>query len=176
MEILDIYRNHCDTLKNKIENRTENEIIDLILTVSKFYFNLPFEDIIKKHILIDINQDEFLNDLKANNLSYYRDANQKSLEEINEYDPEYEEIDQIELSVLSGFSDMINENKKESLFRLFDGVITVLDYYEQFSERPQYWNKILEKELCSQIKLLETKKINLKHYTEKYKKDEFEEL
>lgn len=176
MEILEVYRKHCSELKNKIENKTKNEIIDLILAVSQFYFNFPFDKIIKTHIFIDINQDKLLKDLKTDELSFYRDANKKALDGIDLYAPEYEEIDQMELSVLNSFSYMINENKKESLFGLFDEIITVLDYYEQFSDRPQHWNKILEKELKSQVRLINAKEIDLKYYCQIYNEIEFEEL
>ncbi len=176
MEILDIFSEHCNLLTQKINKKSENEIVKFIETVVKFYFNFNFENVIKKHIFIDINKKTFLEDLQTDNLSFYRVSTQKVLDEIDEYDDEPEEIDELELLLLNAWDYMLIENKKEALFGLFEQIINILDYYEQFSERLKYWNAILEKELSNQLELLNQNKIDLNYYMTKYNGIEFDQI
>ncbi len=177
MEILDYYKNHCEQLKNKIEEKSEKEISELIMSVLVFYLNFEnFNAIVKKNIDIDICHEKLLEDLRTNNLTFYRIAYQKTLDKIDEYADDYEELEEIELLILAGFDFAIYEDRKLALFHLFDGIINMLDYYEQFSERPEYWNKMLETELSNQLDLLTQNTININFYQEKYNGIVFEKI
>ncbi len=83
-----------------------------------------FNEIVKKNI--DICQEKFLEDLRINDLTFYRIAYQKTLDKIDEYANDYKELEEIELLILTGF----DFARKLALFHLFDGIISMLDYYE----------------------------------------------
>ncbi len=178
MDILDVFETHCQQLQKKIADKTLDEINLLIISVLKFYLQFSeFNDIIKKHIFIDLSQKKFLEDLKTDNLEFYRIADKKAFDELDQDDEEsYVEYDSMELLLLSGFEYSLHENREEALFYLFDGIINILDFYEQFSDRAEYWNKILAEELANQLQLLDNSEIDLDFYKKKYDKMAFEKI
>ena len=106
---------------------------------------------------------------------------EKSNDEIEVYADDYEEAEQTEIFILDAFDCAISDTKNtESLVSLFVGIIDTLDYYENFSDEPEYWNDILEKEVAFQNEMLNKIKsqelFDNSIYQKRYNNVEFAEL
>jgi len=82
---------------------------------------------------------------------------------------------------LEAFADATSDlDDVKSLERLFYGIIDALDYYENFSDSPEYWNNLLEKELTFQTEVLNTLKshdtFDISIYQKQYINVSFDEL
>ena len=167
---LDEYSQHCDFLKKIIKTKTEKQKREITTTLIEFCFLLPnFEKIIKKHILIDLEKAQLIKNYNEDDLSFYRISSKKAFDAIDEYSDDYEEIESLDLLILNMFENLLIEDKNTCIFNLFNGIIEILDYYEQFSERSEYWNKLLDKELLRQRALLKLENMNSNIYTKVYK-------
>jgi hypothetical protein len=177
MNILEEYQKHCAFLQTQLSNKSETEKQTLRLTLLNFCFLIPnFEKLVAQHISITLNKTEFVSDIIQNNMESYRSAVTKAEEAIDEYTEDYEELDTIEILTLSMFDAILLEDSSQSVFQLFNGIIELLDYYQQFSDRPNYWNTILAEELQRQKELLATPVVDANYYTEVYKNISFETL
>lgn len=67
-----------------------------------------------------------------------------------------------------------------NIVALFIGVIDTLDYYENFSDKPEFWNNLLEKEVKFQNEIiiqLELKQVfDALMYQKRYENVDFDEL
>lgn len=147
-----------------------------------FYFLLPdFEKIISKYINIDIDKKQLISDIQREYTKIYQNASKKSKAEIDEYSDDYEEPVPIEIFILDVFDNATSDRENlESLTRLFTGIIDTLDYYENFSDEPEYWNNLLEKEITLQNEILTTLKkketFDTAIYQKRYGNVEFNQL
>lgn len=182
MDIVKYIKQHTENLQNALVETSPEQRQKLKMTTLGFYFLLPdFEKVISKYIKIDIDRKQLAADIQQEATKIYQNASEKSNAEIDEYSADYEEPEQIEIFILDAFDNAVSDSKyTESLVGLFIGIIDTLDYYESFSEQPEYWNDLLEKEVEFQNGILTTLKTNgtfdSSIYQNRYEKVEFSEL
>lgn len=149
-----------ETIKKGLMGSSFEQRRSLTIALLGFYFQLPdFEDVVSKFIKISIDKNQLVSDISKGNVENYRKALKKSDAELDEYSDGYEELDAIELFILGAFENAIGDLKSTGgLFQLFIGIIDTLDYYEQFSDEPEFWNSLLAKEVDFQNEILATLK------------------
>ncbi|MDR2234943.1 MAG: hypothetical protein LBE92_02360 [Chryseobacterium sp.] len=149
MDIVKHIAKHTEDLRNGFTDSSPEQRKSLVTAVLRFYFLLDdFDGIIARYINISLEKEQLIADINRENTRHYQEANEKSLAETDEYADDYEEPDPIELFVLDAFSNAVSDlNKVENIVGLLIGVIDTLDYYENFSDHPEFWNEILEKEV-----------------------------
>lgn len=179
MDIVKHIAQHTENLDLELKNVSLAQRKNLKISLLGFYFLLPeFESVIKKYIQIDITKEQLLDDIANDNLDEYRKADDKSNAEVDVYAEDYEEPEPVEIFILDAFSHAISSLNYENLVFLFVGIIDVLDYYENFSDEPEFWNDLLEKEVEFQNDILEKLKLNdpvdASIYYEKYKGVDFD--
>lgn len=182
MDITKIITQHTNFLNETLNSFSLDQRKDLIKTLLHFYFLLPdFEKTIEYHLKINIEKNDLIFKIENNELDDYRKANQKSIEDLDPYDENYEEIEEIETNILDAFSFSISDlNNSDYATRLFIGIINILDYYENFSDDPKYWNNLLELEINFQktilLELISGTAININIYHERYKDVIFDKI
>ena len=156
MDIVKHLKKHTERIHSQLLNASIKERQLLKTTTLRFYFLLPdFENVVHQHLKITIDKDQLVSDIVEGHLEKYQKAVEKSNAEIDEYGDDFEELEQMEIFILEAFENATSSSEDiHSLEKLFTGIIDVLDYYENFSDRPEYWNSLLEKELSFQIELL----------------------
>ena len=182
MDIVKHITKHTEKLKTELSKATSEQKKNLKISALGFYFLFPeFETTIKKYIEINVEKSQLISNIINENLKDYQKANEKSNAEVDVYADDYEEPEQIEIFILDAFENAISDIKNtESLVGLFIGIIDTLDYYENFSENPKYWNDLLAEEVKRQNEIL--KNLNIQSeidtliYHEAYSKVEFSEL
>lgn len=182
MDIVKHIQQHYDNLGVELRKLSIEQIANLKLAVFGFYFLLPnFEEVIKKYIQIDIDKKKLIVDIKTKNVADYRKAIEKSNAETDEYADDFEEAEPIEVFILEAFADATSDlDDVKSLERLFYGIIDALDCYENFSDNPEYWNSLMEKEIIFQLEILNIIKnqdiFDISIYQKKYINVTFNEL
>lgn len=74
---------------------------------------------------------------------------------MDEYADDYEEAAAMEIFMVGAFSRAVaNLQNTGNVVRLFVDIINVLDYYENFSDNPVFWNSLLVKEMEAQLEIL----------------------
>lgn len=179
MDIVKHIAQHTENLNFELKNSSLEQRKNLKITLLNFYFLLPeFEAVIKKYIQIDVTKEQLLDDIANDKLDEYRKANDKSNAEVDVYAEDYEEPEPVELFILDAFSHAISSLNHENLVFLFVGIIDVLDYFENFSDEPEFWNDLLEKEVEFQneilLKLKSNNQVDASTYYEKYKGVDFD--
>ena len=171
------YKDHCASIEASIVLRTEQYKEAIIIAIIDFCFLLPtFIPTVKEHIGVSLEARQFRNDFKFKLLEAYKLASQKAMEAMDPYTDDYEEIEAYDLLLLNLFDALLMEDSTHTILNLFNGIIELLDYYVQFSERPDYWNRLLGEELLRQIEVLNAKQLSADFYTQAYKTVVFEKL
>lgn len=182
MDIVKHIKQHTENLQKGFENASPVQRKNLKLAALWFYFQLPnFELTISKHINIAITKAQLITDIDDGKVSQYRRANEHSKAEIDVYAEDYEELEQIEIFILDAFDYAIAEEEDvASLVGLFIGIIDTLDYYENFSDEPEYWNALLAAEVAFQNDMLSKLELqdnlDMSAYQKRYVDVDFNEL
>ncbi|SFC51770.1 hypothetical protein [Flavobacterium phragmitis] len=101
--------------------------------------------------------------------------------ETDEYADDFVELEPMEVNILSGLENCIYSlEKPQNTPSNFLLIIDILDYYENFSDKPEYWNKLLEEEIQFQKEIAEKlsngENLNENVYFERYKNVSFDEI
>jgi len=182
MDIVKHINQHTETLQNRLTTASPEQRQNLKVATLGFYFLLPdFEEIISKYIKVDIDKTQLASDISIGNIKNHQKASEKSNAEIDVYADNYEEPEQIEIIILEAFENAVSDIENTGgLLGLFIGIIDTLDYYENFSDEPEYWNELLEKELAFQNKIMNMLKtqelFGTSIYQKRYAKVEFSKL
>ncbi len=182
MDIVKHIKQHTENLQNGLIATSSEQRQNLKVAALGFYALLPdFEEVVRKYIKIYFDNKQLISDIKNENVENYRKACDKSNAEIDPYSDDFEELEQIEIFILGAFENLVSETENiGSLVGLFIGIIDTLDYYENFSDQPEYWNDLLEKEVAFQNEILTTLKtkgtFNTSIYQKRYGDVEFIDL
>ena len=147
-----------------------------------FYFQLPqAHEVIEQYIKMPIEKDKLAEAIDNGSTDFYREIMAKSTAEVDEYADDYEELEQIPLYILNAFEHAVADNANTaSTVELFLDIINTLDYYENFTEEPGYWNLLLEKEVAYQVALLKQlenkEQLDVTIYDKHYKDVDFAAL
>lgn len=180
--ILHIITQHKDFLKNNLQGINQNQGISIGCAFAEFYFLLPNAvTCLEKYLKIKITKERFINDLKNNTFEYFKDALKKYDEETDVYSDNFVELDTMEIYILSGLENCLFDIKEEQIVTSnFLLIIDILDYYENFSDNPEYWNKLLEEEIHFQkeiaIKIKNKEILDDSFYFNRYKNVPFDEI
>jgi hypothetical protein len=87
----------------------------------------------------------------------------------------------MEVNIISGLENSVCAyDKSEYAVYNFLLAIDILDYYENFSDNPEYWNNLLKEEIDFQQKIVEQisngSVIDESIYFERYKEVRFDEI
>jgi hypothetical protein len=168
------YNKHQTFLKEHIELLSEKQKKEIVVALIHFCFILPnFRELVKEHIDLEVPLDRFLNNFEAQNLEAYTIASATALDDEKPYADDFEEWDTLDLLVLNMFDYLLIEDRAQSVLRMLNGVIELLDYYQQFSDRPQYWGHLLQTELLRQKEILKSEKVRPDLYTIVYSSEMF---
>lgn len=182
MDIVKHIKQHNENLQSGLIATSPEQRQSLKVTTLGFYALLPdFEEVVRKYTKIDIDNKQLIYNIKNENVENYRKACFNSSAEIDPYSDDFEELEQIEIFILDAFENLVSETENlESLIGLFIGIIDTLDYYENFSDNPEYWNDLLEKEVEFQDEILNSLKMNgtfdTSIYEKRYENVDFSEL
>lgn len=182
MDIVKHIKQHTKNVQNGLILALPEQRQNLKITALGFYMLLPdFEKVISKYIKIDIDKNQLISDIKNEHIAYYQREIEKSNAEIDVYSDDYEEPEQIEIFILGAFDHIVSDtNDTKNLVGLLIGIIDTLDYYENFSDKPKYWNDLLEKEVAFQNEILNNIKsqevFDTSIYQKRYNKVEFTSL
>lgn len=133
------------------------------------------------HLNFKVKKQQLITDIANANIQTYQNAVNQSNADTDVYSDGYEEPDPMELFVLDAFASAISDLKFSSnIVALFIGIMDTLDYYENFSDRQEYWNNLLEKEVEFQkeilIQLRSNEAVSASIYKKRYQTVEFIEL
>ncbi|MFW2013499.1 hypothetical protein [Acinetobacter bereziniae] len=182
IDIVKIIDLHTFALKQAIEQASIEQRKSLVKALFSFYEKLPdFYVFIEKNYQITVNKTQLFDDIDHEFLIHYQQKIQRSNAAIDEYADDYEELDEIEVICLDAFSMMVsNQHKSQALVALLSAVIEVLDYYQNFSDQPKYWNVILEKEVLFQEQIMNDISTHITFdaaiYSDHYQNIEFTDL
>ncbi|TDQ79466.1 hypothetical protein [Sphingobacterium yanglingense] len=179
MDIVKHITTHTERLRADLAQASSEQLQGIRTMTLRFFFLLPdFEGIVRQYINIEINREQLLADIDSDTLEYYQQAIEVSNAQVDVYADDYEELEQLELFVLNAFEyATTGSNPMDAAVNLLLEIIDTLDYYENFSENPEYWNKLLEEEIAFQNELLEQVKANeripMDSYDQRYRKVPF---
>lgn len=182
MDIVKHIKQHTEYLHTELITTSPEQRQRLKIIALDFYFLLPgFENVISKYIKIDIDKNQLMSDIGNGNVTNYQKAIEKSNAETDEYSDDFEEAEPIEIFILDAFANATSDiDDLNSVEGLFTGIIDTLDYYENFSDNPQYWNDSLEKEVAFQTEILNKLKsqkiFDISGYQKRYENVEFNEV
>ncbi len=182
MDIVKHIKQHTKNLQDLCGRLTASQLKDVKLAVMGFYYLLPgFEAVINKYIKISITKEKLTADMINGNLENYQTAIEKSNADMDEYAADYEEPEAMDIFILEALDNAVADtNSPANLVSLFTGVINTLDYYENFSDEPKYWNNLLEQELVFQQEILSkvesNKPLSASVYQERYTNVDFTAL
>jgi hypothetical protein len=171
IDIMKEINNHKSILSNNIKNMNKEKIGVLSAWICNFLLELP-NAIISLNNIIKINDSKnmIIKNILNKNIKKYKELFKNYYNETNEYDENYENINQIEITIIGGFELCIKGLTEEHL--LIDAlvqIINLLDYCEQFSENKEYWNNLIEKEVEIQRKYTEELSKNMVLTIETYR-------
>ncbi|MHC0439474.1 hypothetical protein [Flavobacterium sp. 3-210] len=180
--ILDVLSQHKVFLENNLKELKIEQRKKIAVGFAQFYFLLDnVSECVEKHLKIKITEEELINNLKNNNIQYFKDALEKYDSETDEYADEFVELDAMEINILSGLENCVFsiENSQNVLLN-FLLLIDILDYYENFSDNPEYWNKLLKEEIFFQKEIVQQikneKSLNDNFYFDRYKDVLFDQI
>lgn len=182
IDIVQHIKQHSEGLKEGFANLSLEQVKQLKLMALNFYFLLPGAKIvIEQYIHSPLDKEKLIADILNDNTTHYQEIMEQATAAVDEYADEYEELEQLPIFILNAFDHAVAEHTKtESLVELFLGIINTLDYYENFSEEPKYWNRQLEEEVTFQIELLQQLKtlaiLDTSIYADRYRGVDFVEL
>lgn len=182
MDIVNQINGHIKNLDQGLANSSFEQRKSLMIAILGFYFQWDnFEEVINTHVHININKNQLISDINNNTVRDYKEAIEKNNTETDVYSDNYEEPDQIDLFILDAFATAVSDvNSVKNIVTLFIGIIDVLDYYENFSADPEFWNNLLENEVAFQneilIKLKSNKTFDPSIYKKRYHEVQFAKL
>ncbi len=182
MEIVKHIKKHTESLQKGFEKLSIDQIKQLKILALGFYFKLPhWQEVIEGYIKSPINKKKLIEDILDDSATSYKEIIEKCTAEVDEYADDYEEMEQVTIFILNAFENSVTENtRKDSLVEMYLDIINTLDHYENFSEEPEYWNQILEKEVEFQSELLvqlqSQMRLDLNTYDERYRNIKFPDL
>ena len=182
MNIVQIIDQHTFALKHAIEQASLTQRKSLVKAVFGFYQKLPhFYQTLEQCYHIHIDNNQLFKDIDQENLAFYQGQIKLANAEIDEYSDDYEALEAIQVITLDAFLMMVsNQNKSKNLLALLSGIIEVLDYYENFSDDPTYWNQVLEQEIIFQKQIMneisENVIVDESIYAQRYQSIEFADL
>lgn len=179
-DILSILTQHTAFLEDNLKKLDLNQKRSIGSAFAKFYLSLPnATKCIQEHLKIKITKEQLIQDLLNDNVQYFKDAIKKHNDETDPYAADFVELEPIEIFILGGLENCVNCLKKSHVSRSnFLLIIDILDYCENFSDQPEYWNHLLEDEILFQQKIVkqiaagEILEENL--YYERYKEVNFD--
>jgi hypothetical protein len=182
MDIVKQIDQHTKSLVDRLVNSSLEQRKSLAISILGFYFQLPkFKETIHKYIGIKVSRDQLISAIDSGQIQNYQEAIEKSNADIDVYADNYVEPEQIEIFILDAFANASSDLKfTTKVVALFIGIIDILDYYVNFSDRSEFWNNLLEKEVEFQNEVLD--RLQLKQtfdaymYQKRYKKVDFTEL
>lgn len=156
IDIVNQISKHTKSLNDGLITSSFEQRKSLTIAILGFYFQwYNFEAIINTHLQITINRKQLISDINNNNVKEYKEAIEKNNSETDVYSDSYEELEQIDVFILDALAGVISDlNSIKNLVTLFIGIIDVLDYHENFSDAPEFWNNLLEKEVAFQNEIL----------------------
>lgn len=179
MNITQHITEHTNTLKQALSDTNKEQRIELTTSLLSFFFLLPdFENTMEEYVRIQTNREELIENIKNRNVKTYQEAYDKSMEEEDPYSEDYEELDELQIFILEAFANGVSNVEIDNVLSLFTTIIDTIDYYENFSDAPLFWNKLLEQELVFQLELIQqAKQTNTcLSYFERYEKHPFNEI
>lgn len=182
MDIVKHINQHTKSLIEELISSSLEQRTSLAIAILEFYFQLPkFKETIQKYIRIRIKKHQVIADISEGRVQKYQEAIEKSNTDIDVYGDNYEEREPIEILILDAFSNATSDLKLSTkIVALFIGIIDTLDYYENFSDKPEFWNNLLEKEvefqheILTQVRLKQA--VDISMYQKRYKNVEFKKL
>ncbi|KAF2509087.1 hypothetical protein [Flavobacterium foetidum] len=181
-DIVSVISKHTAFLEDNLKALNPNQKKSIGCAFAKFYFLLPnVSECLEEHLKIKITEEQFINDFKNNNLQYFRNLLKNYDAETDPYSEDFVELEPMEINILSGLENcafcLEEPQINMSNFLL---VIDILDYYEDFSDNPEYWNKLLEEEIQFQKEIAERlsngENLDENIYYERYKNVPFDEI
>ncbi|WP_157956046.1 hypothetical protein [Flavobacterium kingsejongi] len=162
MDAAALINEHTKMVQQGLLSVSAEQRKNLTNTLLGFYFLLPgFEQTLRDYLKINIDKQNLINDIKNDRLEKYRSAIEKCHATFDEYADDFQEVDRIDILIIEAFSNAISDLKNAAnTLGLFIGIIDILDYYEAFSDNPEYWNNLLENEISYQRELLAGLKTN----------------
>ena len=182
MDIVKQIDQHTKSLVDGLVRSSLEQRKSLAISILGFYFQLPnFKETIYKYIRIRIKKQQLISDINNGLVQNYQEAIEKSNADADVYVDNYEEPEPIEIFILDAFASGTSDLKfTTKIVALFIGIIDTLDYYENFSDRPEFWNNLLEKEVEFQkevlIQLGSKQAFDASMYQKRYKDVNFDEL
>ena len=174
VDILNEIEGHKLTIHKNIKKLPQAKIYILSAWICKFLLRLPNAvKILNKYIKITDDENTIIQKIINGNIHDY----EKLFEEfskIDVYDENFEELEQLEIIILAGIDSCIKGLNDPNMLvgSLVDIIINLFDYYEQFSEKPEYWNKLKKEEMEIQKKYTEELSrevfLTIETYHEKY--------
>ncbi|WP_153395242.1 hypothetical protein [Chryseobacterium vaccae] len=156
MDIVKHIKEHTGNLQKGLISSSIEQRKNLIIALLNFYFLLDdFEEVTAKYIYLEIDKKQLISDIRNEKVKQYQEANEKSLDGLDEYADDYEEPEPVEIFILDALGNAVCDiNSTENIVGLFIGVIDALDYFENFLDEPEFWNDVLEKEVNFQNEIL----------------------
>jgi hypothetical protein len=182
MDIVKQIDQHTKNLVDGLVSSSLEQRKSLAISILGFYYQLPkFEETIHKYIGIKVKRNQLFLDIINGHIENYLETIEKSNVAIDVYADTYEEPEPIEIFMLDAFASGTSDLKfTTKIVALFIGIIDTLDYYENFSDRPEFWNNLLEKEVEFQkevlIQLGSKQAFDASMYQKRYKNVNFDEL
>lgn len=182
MDIVNHIKKHTESLQNGFESLSADQIKALKLMALGFYFKLPhWQKVIEQYTNIPIDKQKLVQEINEVSTTAYQEVMEKRTAEMDEYAEDYEELEQITIFILNAFENAVADNHiTECAVSMYLDIINTLDYYENFSEDPDYWHQLLEQEVEFQSALLTELpspiKLNMATYEERYREVEFPNL
>jgi len=156
--MLDI-KAHNKFLKEASQKLSNEDKHMFALWCMDFLLRLPDTvEIINRNNGLNETEDNLMHNMRRGNVEAYYNAIEKVLSEMDEYAEDYEEIDSFEIEILSLFDycvSTIYQPDKSTIYPCGEGVINILDYYEQFTDKPEIWSELLEKEAYNQHRFID---------------------
>ncbi|MCT2406072.1 hypothetical protein NZD88_00710 [Chryseobacterium antibioticum] len=156
MDIVKHISQHTKSLIERLDGSSLEQRKSLTVAILGFYYQLPnFEETLHKYLYIRIKKQQLIADIYNGHLQNYQAAIEKSNAIVDVYADNYEEPEPIELFILDAFAGITSDLKlSANVVPLFIGIIDTLDYYENFSDQPEFWNNLLEKEVAFQNEII----------------------
>ncbi|WP_426473834.1 hypothetical protein [Chryseobacterium balustinum] len=182
MDIVKRIDQHTKSLVDGLVSSSLEQRKSLAISILGFYYQLPkFKETIHQYIGIKVKTHQLISDINNGHTQNYQKVIEKSNADIDVYADNYEEPEPIEIFILDAFAGVTSDLKfSMNLVALFIGIIDTLDYYENFSDRPEFWNNLLEKEVEFQkevlIQLGSKQGFDASMYQKRYKNVNFDEL
>lgn len=181
IDIIKTIKPHKLFLEQQLAQTTLAQRLSATASIVRFFLKLPLKACFAKHLNIDIDDEKLVSDILNHDTGFYREAFKRFDEGMDPYADDFEELDSFELLLLEGIDSCTETmDQPAHLAQVFVNVIDTIDYYEQFSYDPDYWNLILADEIKFQKAIIDRlgkgEHLELDAYSKQYQNVVFEEL